>query len=332
GNFGYLDMPGLSNGAPGIREGLGWGTPPINCVAARGLNTKPGATVDVVDSLNARFDIYDSSACPNGGACPASINSVKDVVRSVNATGCSRQGNSGWGLPSGYYGQSLPATDAALATTVTPTAMGHPRDICHSVSEGGVCSGGRVGDGEWDRNAYFRTNYMRSTVGTNGEAIGTRWTEADWQDATDLPANATRYAVYLWEIANRYAATGIAVDGVRVLEQTPPNATGSAKIGIGKPVCSPTQTNAGVSFGPGTVPGPTTPDRRMISVAVVNCLQQGVNGRSTGLQTVGFLEAFLVEPSIARARNGRGDIYVEVVGASTQGVQLVSKKVPYLIE
>lgn len=324
GNFGYLDMDGLSSGAPGLREGLGWGTLPINCIATTGLDTKPGATVDVVDSINTRFDLYDGTACPTGGTCPASINSVKDLTRSVNAAtngnGC-RIHNSGWGLPAGYYGESLPSSNAALPATTTPTSMGHPRDICHSVSADGVCADGRVGDGIWDRDAYFRTNYVRSD--------GSRWDNNAWRTNTGLPANATRYAVYTWEIANRYSATGLEIDGVRVLEQAPPGATGNAKMAIGKPVCSPAQTP---SYGAGTVPGPTSPDRRMISVAIVNCLDQSVNGNSTGLQTVGFLEAFLVEPSIARARNSRGDVYVEVVGASTTGVQLVSKKVPYLIE
>ena len=144
GNFGYLDMPGLSNGAPGLREGLGWGVPPIDCIATSGLDTKPGATVDVVDSINTRFDLYDNSACPAGGTCPAAINSVKDVVRSVNAgtngNGC-RMHNSGWGLPTGYYGETQPTSNAVLPTSTIPTAMGHPRDICHAVSADGVCSG-----------------------------------------------------------------------------------------------------------------------------------------------------------------------------------------------
>lgn len=334
GNFGYLDMAGLSNGATGLREGLGWGTPPINCIASSGIDTKPGATVDVVDAINTRFDMYDGTACPTGGACPASINSVKDVVRSVSAGTTSQNSckmhNSGWGLPSGYYGETLPATTAALPATTTPTAMGHPRDICHSVNKttAGACvkvaangslDWSSIGDGNWDRDAYFRTNYVR--------ADGSRWTNGDWRTNTGLPANATRYAVYVWEISKRYSSTGVEVDGVRVLEQTPSTATGSQKVAIGKPVCSPAQ-----GYGAGTVPGATSPDRRKISVAIVNCQEQGVNGNSENVQTVGFLEAFLVEPSIARARNGRGDVYVEVVGASTTGVQLVSKKVPYLIE
>lgn len=335
GNFGYLDMPGLSNGVPGLREGLGWGTLPIDCIDTDGLDTKPGANTTVTGAINTRFDIYDNSNdCLSGGICPASINSVKDLVRSANAgtngNGC-RISNSGWELPTGNYSEL--ATASALPTSTIPTAMGHPRDMCHAVSDDGVCTEGRVGDGNWDRDAYFRANYIRSSIGTNGEAIGTRWTSADWQAATGLPATTTRYGVYVWEIENRYAATGVEVDGVRVLEQTPLGATGSTKIAIGKPVCSPAQSDAGVSYGPGTIPGPTSPDRRKISVAVVNCVAQNVGGNSEGLETVGFLEAFLVEPSLARGgRTRAGDVYVEVVGASTTGVQLVSKKVPYLIE
>ncbi|MGH6705604.1 MAG: pilus assembly protein TadG-related protein, partial [Sphingomicrobium sp.] len=245
------------------------------------------------------------------------------VVRSFNAgtngNGC-RIHNSGWGLPAGYYGETNPTTNAALSTSITPTAMGHPRDICHAVSDDGVCPDGRVGDGVWDRDAYFRTNYRRSD--------GTRWTggtgTGSWQVNTGLPANATRYQVYVWEIANR----GTVVDDVTVLASTPPGASGATKVAKGAAFCSPALADG----GPGTVPGPSTPDRRLINVAVVNCEDEGVNGNSTAVQTVGWLEAFLVEPSIARARNGRGDVYVEVVGASTTGVQLVSKKVPYLIE
>jgi hypothetical protein len=323
GNFGYLDMPGLSNGATGLREGLGWGVPPTDCIEASGLDTKPGATVDVVDSINTRFDIYDNVACPAGSTCPASINSVKDVVRSANAgtngNGC-RVHNSGWGLPTGYYGGTIPTINAPLATSVIPTAMGHPRDICHAVSDTGVCAAGRVGDGIWDRDAYFRTNYVRSD--------GTRWNSTEWQTNTGLPANATRYQVYVWEIAHRYSATGVDVDGVQVLQQTPPGATGATKVAKGQAFCSP---SADYNYG-ATIPGPSTPDRRLINVAIVNCLDEGVNGNSTGVQTIGWLEAFLVEPSLARAHNNRGDVYVEVVGASTTGVQLVSKKVPYLIE
>ena len=54
GNFGYLDTGGGSNGANGLREALGWVSPPGDCIEQTGVDTKPGATVDVVDSLNTR--------------------------------------------------------------------------------------------------------------------------------------------------------------------------------------------------------------------------------------------------------------------------------------
>lgn len=323
GNFGYLDMPGLSSGAPGLREGLGWGTPPTDCIAESGLDTKPGATVTVTGAINTRFDVYDSSVdCPTGGTCPASINSVKDFVRAANAgttgNGC-RIHSQGWGLPpSGYYGSgSIPSSPTTpLSPTVIPAAMGHPRDMCHAVdpSVAGACTG-PIGDGNWDRDAYFRTNYIR--------ADGTRWSSAEWQTNTGLGPTPRRYDVYVWEIEN----AGVMVDGVTVLDPTPPGATGSAPVARGLPVCSPAQ-----GYGTGQVPGSTTPDRRKITVAVVNCVDQSVNGNSVNIQTVGWLEAFLVEPSYNRARTNAGDVYVEVIGATTTGVQLVSKKVPYLIE
>ena len=331
GNFGYLDMPGLSSGAPGLREGLGWGVPPTDCIEESGLDTKPGATVDVTDSINTRFDIYDGTACPTGGTCPASINSVKDVKRPFDATGgnACRMHNSGWQLPTGAYGSGSNEPHTALTPlpdTTTPTAMGHPRDMCHAVEIGdpGACTQigangniewNPIGNGEWDRDAYFRTNYG--------------WDHATWVANVQIGGNPIttstprRYDVYMWEIANR----GTTIGGRTILGQNPASATGSDLVSQGQPVCSGPQ-----GYGSGQVPNLTTADRRLITVAIVNCLQQSVNGNSTNVQTVGWLDAFLVEPSLARGRTTRGDVYVEVVGSSTTGVQVVSKKVPYLIE
>ena len=138
GNFGYLDSSGGSNGAPGLREALGWNTPPGDCIAATGVSTKPGASVSVTDALNTRFDIYDSNvSCTGTGICSASINSVKDLVRPGNANGgnaCALQ-KSGWQEVA--TGQYLPTSATVpLATSVTPKAMGHPRDMCHAVVSG----------------------------------------------------------------------------------------------------------------------------------------------------------------------------------------------------
>jgi Flp pilus assembly protein TadG len=328
GNFGYLDSGGGSNGATGLHEDLGWVNPPGECSPTSGVDTKPGASVSVTDSLNTRFDIYDSnSSCESGGICPPSIDSIKDVKRPADANGgnACRLHNQGWQLDTsgnGYYGQTYPSSNAALPTTTTPSAMGHPRDICHAVSNSGVCSGGVVGDGVWDRDAYFRANYVRTD--------GTAWSHSDWMTNTGLSATATRYQVYSWEIAHRDTV----VDGVTVLGPYDPAATGGTLKRYGKPVCSQVQSP---SYGSGYVPGGTTVDRRRISVAVVNCIANNVHGNSTGVPVAHWMEAFLVEPSLNRARTGQGDIYIEViqetqVGAGATAGQVIRRDVPYLVK
>ena len=349
GNFGYLDTQTGVNGAPDLREGLGWNVPAGECVSADGVNTKPGATVTVTDSFNTRFDIYQNgnTSCPSGGSCSASINSVKDVRRPANGNQCKFVNNgNGWQLDTsgaGYYGQTVPTTVADLPTTTTPSAMGHPRDECHAISNSGSCAAGRIGDGTWDRNAYFRTNYVRTSVGSSGQAIGTYWTAADWQADTGLsptvsrkmatstqpnPFFASRYNVYAWEIAHR----GQVIDGVTILGARDPSATGNTLVSYGQPQCSAAQ-----GYGAGQIPDATTPDRRRISVAVVNCLANGVKGNSTGVPVEKWIDVFLVEPSLQRARTNDGDIYAEIVGETVNGgganaSQVIVHQVPYLIK
>ncbi len=325
GNFGYLQNAGGSNGAPGLREALGWNAPPGNCVKATGVDTKTGASVSVTDALNTRFDIYDANvACPSGGTCPASINSVKDVVRGASANGNNscKIHNSGWGLGSTYYGSGTMPNSATVAMPIasTPASMGHPRDMCHAVDPAvsGACTG-PVGNGLWDRDAYFRVNYRRSN--------GTYWDSDQWKANTGLGATPTRYQVYEWEIAR----IGQSIDGVSVLGPNPVGATGNTPVKYGQSVCS-----AGQGFPP-ISPTATTPDRRKLSVAVINCIQHGVSGNSTSVPVKEWLDVFLVEPSLNRDRTNTGDIYIEVIGrtnnATDEGaVQLVKKSVPYLIE
>jgi Flp pilus assembly protein TadG len=329
GNFGYLDTNGGSNGAPGLREALGWGTPPGECIAQSGVDTKPGATVTVTDAFNTRFDIYDNGqSCPSGGACPASVNSTKDVVRksSGGANSCAL-GPQGWqqaGTTNAIV--YLPDTVQTLAAQgmANPKVMGYPRDICHAAPSGatGFCSTA-MGTGTWDRGAYFGVNYD--------------WTSAQWPSFTNtalnpLPSNPTRYEVYSWEIAHR----GETVGGKTILGST---GRGSG-VGSGAnqlldydaAVCS-----SGEGYGTGVVPGGSNIDRRRISIAVVNCVANGVNGNATDVPVQQWVDVFLVEPSVNRVRTSAGDIYVEVIGNSMAGAaggtagQVVRRDVPYLI-
>jgi hypothetical protein len=326
GNFGYLNTGGGSNGAPGLREALGWVNPPGDCVSQSGVDTKPGATVSVTDALNTRFDIYDSNvACPSGGDCPSSINVVKDVVRDGNANGgnACRLHNQGWGEATPSSRRYLP-TSATADYTPSPAmeAMGHPRDKCHAVASGttGECAG-PIGNGAWDRNAYFLVNYG--------------WDASQWPTNTNtatnpLPSSPKRYDVYKWEIDHRGETIGgRVVLGPRITSGSGANAPRS----YGLPVCSVPE-----GHGSGIVPGPTSVDRRRVSVAVINCAANSVNGNSTNVPVAKWMEVFLVEPSIARDRTAAGDVYVEVIGETTAGGsgatngQVIRRDSPYLIE
>ena len=328
GDFGYLVNGSGEPGAPGLRQALGWVTPPGDCLSSTEVDTKPGVNTTVTDALNTRFDIYENGqSCPVGGDCPPSINAVKDVVRSGTSSDCTYHPNmnvnKGWQLDTtgtnGYYGQKLPTTVGATAQATLFSSMGYPRDMCHALSNNGSCSGDRIGDGNWDVDAYFRTNYISPD--------GHRWAKGaaprSWKVNTGLSATVTRAQVYDWEIANR----GRVIDGVTILGSHITSGTGaSAFRGYGSPQC-----------GVGTVPGGTVRDRRKISVAVVNCLQGHVQGNDVDVVVKDWIDIFLVEPSLNRARTNAGDLYVEVIGrsqatSSEDAVQLVVKSVPYLIE
>jgi Flp pilus assembly protein TadG len=330
GNFGYLDTgSSVSNPIIELKQALGWEVPPGDCVSQNGVKTRTGAVTPVTDAINTRFDIYGQSGpggghCPTGGACPPSINSVKDLVRKQNAKSCNI-GPNGWQEPLIAYSPISASNDLDLSNPATiPTSMGHPRDKCHAVSTSlpGACSG-PIGNGNWDRNAYFRVNY--------------KWTALDWQQNTLLDALATRYQVYQWEIENRNKIIG----GRTILARRTASGNGvNSNIDHDAPVCSPSQ-----GYGNGQVPGGSSVDRRIFSTAVINCLENNVQGGGGTVYPVkGWLELFLVEPSATRNRTypqratGQQDVYVEVIretqvgsGAGTVG-QVVSRNVPYLIE
>jgi Flp pilus assembly protein TadG len=355
GNFGYLDtdITTVNGQTNQLRAALGWNTPPGFCVSSDSVDTKPGATVTVTDALNTRFDIYqnNNTSCLTGGSCSASMNSVKDVRRPANGNQCKFVNNgNGWQLDTsgaGYYGNNSMVISATtpLPTTTIPSSMGHPRDMCHALNgTGGTCTSGRIGDGKWDADAYFRTNYVRTVAGAGG-AAGTRWAGGtgvgSWQANTGLsttasrtiagtnlpnPNYASRYNAYVWEMNHRDTL----VDGVTVLAQRAPGATGNTLVSYGKPQCSASQ-----GYGSGQVPNATTPDRRRISVAVVDCLANGVKGNSTGVPVEKWIDVFLVEPSLQRDRTNDGDMYVEIIGESLNGGPagtVIHRDVPYLIK
>ena len=330
GNFGFLDTyPGGGGGTPELRKALGWDSVPGDCISKTAndtVDTEPGNKTDIADSINTRFDIYqDVNACPAGGKCPSSYNSQKDLIHPASLTGtkaCAFN-KDGWEEGAIKY---LPATNAALTLSATtiPTAMGHPRDVCHATASNTCTGAGPIGDGFWDRDAYFASYYKRSD--------GTYWSASEWQANTGLsksggslgrPRYPTRYQVYKWEMDH----AGEVIDGVTVLARP------DSRAAYGRPICS-----SGAGFGTGTVPSTTVADRRRLSVAVINCQAYNVKGNSKSVPVVEFMDVFLVQPSLKRDRTEKDEIYGEIIGKTTAGSTgetagtVIRRDVPYLIK
>ena len=350
GDFGYLNV-GSSTANPNVelREALGWLTAPGDCSEIDGVQTRTGAGTTVTQALNTRFDIYErantgngnNASCPNGSSCPPSINVVKDVFQKGTPNAANKCGvaNNEWEVPddADAYRPTSATTDLTATQRAAVKLMGHPRDRCHAVSINGSCTygggaaGTRIGNGEWDRDAYFQANYG--------------WDRGAWQSwlstgeesarisASRMP---TRYEVYNWEIANRGASIG----SNTILASRPlPGGTGANRpTSFGSPVCSALQTPSSA----GVEPGGSNVDRRRISAAVLNCRASNVHGGGpTVYPVLKWIELFLVEPSVNRGSGGNqrtdpNDIYVEIIGETTLGAggsagQVVRRDKPYLV-
>ena len=261
----------------------------------------------MLDALNTRFDVYANGlnqACGNSnGLCPPSANSRKDLMHTGNTGNCafsSGNGNGWHEAPRPYFPASatIPLTQAQINAT---SPMGYPRDMCHATSATGNCSGGQIGTGIWDRNAYFKTN--STNYASSFDVSGTFGT-----------ATPTRYQVYKYEAANA---------GSRLQNQADGGSTSRPQ-----PYCRT----------PGIAVAGTSPDRRVLSVAVVNCT--GANLKAP-ITPVKWVDVFLTEPSVNRRNGGthvteQSDVYVEVIGATTLGggssaAQLIRRDVPYLV-
>jgi hypothetical protein len=333
GNFGYLQTTGP--GGSTLEYALGANNPPGDCFATDGVTTKPGENTSVVNAINTRFDIFQNGLTNDcdGGNCSPSVNSRKDVVHSDMSLGTPNcgynTGNKPWMLPSIQYLPD-PATRAQVGSA--PSNMGLPRDICHSVSTDGDCTGGRIGDGSWDRNLYFYVNHG-SLYTTAAAGVP----DANWQTISSLGsfatangitlANITRYQVYKWEIEANQLGTRSAGT------YQPLNPQGNP---VGQPVTAFSYAAPQCAIGLGA--SASQLDRRLTSMAVVNCQQQGVKGQAKDVAVEKWVEVFFVEPSLARQRTNAGDVYIEIVRVTDPGAdestagQVVRRDVPYLIK
>ncbi|GMN01860.1 Flp family type IVb pilin [Erythrobacter sp. MTPC3] len=304
GNFGYLET-NAGNGAIATGRTLGRLEVPGDCIAADGVTTKPGQQISVLDALNTRFDIFENglnNTCANAAECPPSNNTRKDLLKKGGPT-CGI-GKNGWQVGANPYRPASSTVPLSATEVAALDPMGYPRDMCHAVSEEGSCALDRVGDGNWDRNAYFSSNSHIYPTAPGNSTFG----------STSAP---TRYQVYKYEAQNASLLASTMSGGLTA---------------AGAPICAAS----------GVAGGGANPDRRVLSVAVINCQSEGVIGKTVDVDVAAWVDVFLVEPSATRGQGNdriteKSDVYVEIIGATTLGGgstagQEIRKDVPYLIE
>lgn len=169
GNFGYLHSPEGNPGANELRRIIASSNPNA-CYGENGVDLRPGVVSSVRTAFNVRFDAYDgyfSGSGPNSAKNNPEFRPARTVRK-----GYKFQGN---------------ACNAALVDPPEPANfMALPRDNCFLTSpESCTDMGGRRGNGNWDIEQYWQTNF--GTTPPNG-----------WNNS-NLP---TRYEAYRYEVDN----------------------------------------------------------------------------------------------------------------------------------
>jgi hypothetical protein len=163
------------------------------------------------------------------------------------------------------------------------------------------------------RDPCFATNSCASGGGANNPRFGDGVTTAQLQTywATNHPAVAfpadptpgdlfTRFDLYRYEIDNNQIPNKSG--------QTAPYYNKTSDPENGNPTCA-----TGVNSNP-----PET-DRRVMYVAVVNCVEQGLNGSESDVPVLTFAKLFLTEPVQIGGSGNKFQIWGEMLGVVESG-------------
>lgn len=339
GDYGYLDF---ANGASGLATNLAANSEAVGCFEnSGGIETEPGNKASVTKALNTRFDLYDSgvNSCnsTSGDYCPGE-NVGKDFARKEevafrNVSTGSAPPNPGCGATDGTgpNGPKVTVTDFQQY----PAAKGFTRDTCHTPAGSPQCTG-KFGNGTWDVAGYFAANHPSDTV-PSGVA-------------------AHRYNVYNWELQNKSERlpSKLLNPGSAAVPSNGggggsngggggSNGGGGGSNGGGGGSGNVTYTYTNYCAypqpknGTAVVAGPNQKDRRVLTVAAVDCT--GLNGKGA-VKVKRWVDVFLVEPSTDRTSpypTEKSEIYVEIIGEATKpgganAFQYYGRNRPYLLK
>jgi Flp pilus assembly protein TadG len=309
GNFGFLDINYTYPNGTNPNHTLGFNEAFQGCTSDV-IESETGVRDPQADALNSRFDMYNNSmnnnSCnsSNGNYCPAEnvrrdwVNiQTRNNVDPTELAGltCNSTPSNNWSLIS-----NLPTTAGTDDLLVSPASQQLPRDNCLL---SGSC-GAVLGDGVWDGDAYMARHHP-------GVALST------------AAPNGTRFEVYNWELEDKANRLG-SPRKVGYYADRSPGAQVRYSVNL---YCSFPQP----VIGTGVAPSDTQKDRRLLTVAAVDCT--GLNG-SQPVRILRWVDLFLVQPAATTGSNK--EFFTEIVGPAGQpngdsGFQYFGRKKAVLI-
>jgi len=287
GQFGFLIPPDGCTGASCLKDWIGR-TSPRACYSKASVDLNTGQKTSVAGGFNVRFDIPDSSlsGSPNANYAPAT-NVRKGYVWKNSGN------NNSWcnamqalNDSNGTYTVNNQADSNCRqnnSNAPAPTGpMALPEDTFSS-------STAIQGNGTWNCAAYWANSH----------------TSAAPSGCTSTPT-ISRYQVYQYEIANHLVGES---SQYKCTSGAPGCSGACAHPETGSPSCA----GAGV--------GVSTPDRRNIVVAVINCLAQsgaiGNGATANNVPVSAFAKFFMTQPVGYDGANSNS-IYGEFTGFATR--------------
>jgi hypothetical protein len=319
GNFGLLDPTttlnatcGASKGNPGTPQAMALATVPNACFLQSTVNTQPGNDQNVFDGWNTRFDLWtgsfnscssDPNYAPDGnvrkGYTPgsgkkAACNPTQALHWPAGITGSGSAAAMGFPLDANMLNNSgAPNTSVVLGNgnwscadilSTGGTAPNNSTLLTFASTPSGIFQGMGVTDSAGSIKANTVVASVSSTQVTLSIKTNAAITATDnltfagyWNTAHPLgmsghsdpppgcsaPATTSRYSVYKWENLKGYAA----------------NASKGGETGSGA-MCA----------------GSTVAGRRILHVAVLNCLQLAINGNTNNVPVAAYAQLFLSLP------------------------------------
>lgn len=295
GNFDLLDIDYEDIDPNQQNRTLGLNSDLLGCTAAQ-ITTRPGARDTENTAINTRFGIYPNgqnfSCEANGDFCPAEV-TRNNLVRRVSVNNKFDEAT----CQSTTGGDLIPASEVPV-TPAVPN-QGFPLDTCQTDGSTRCLS---FGDGVWPWQAYFSDVHNMAPP----------------EDLVMKKAGQpTRFEVYQWERADASRTT------VEELARVPDSNGNKGTLYCTAP--RPIQ-------GTPVVPSSSQKDRRIVTVAVVDCT--GESGRFD-VNTFRFIDLFLLGPITGPA--GAGELKAEIIGPARRadggsGFQNFGRKKPVLVQ